>query len=97
MLINTPSNPTGQAFSEAVLESINKFCEEHSIVLISDEIYSDICFDDEHKASALSGSRLTTGLKVLTGGLSKVRNQEKKTGKKKKDPQGKNGLIIFPC
>lgn len=61
-------------FSEEVLETISKFCEARNVVLISDEIYSDICFDDNSQASACSGTQFHAGLKVLTGGLSKVSN-----------------------
>ena len=41
MLINNPSNPTGQVFPEATVDMIAKFCRQYSITLISDEIYSD--------------------------------------------------------
>lgn len=44
----------------------------YNIVLISDEIYSDIWFDDEYNNSACSGMHFNAGLSVLTGGLSKV-------------------------
>lgn len=74
MLINSPSNPTGAAFDESTVKMISKFCEDRGIVLISDEIYSDIYFEDDANISVCSGNRFNTGLKVLTGGLSKVRD-----------------------
>lgn len=74
MLINSPSNPTGQAFTEATLETIKKFCVDRDIVLISDEIYSDIWFNKENDTSACAGSRFNTGFSIMTGGLSKVRS-----------------------
>lgn len=73
MLINSPSNPTGAAFTESTVKMISKFCEDRDIVLISDEIYSDIYFEDDANVSVCSGDRFNAGLKVLTGGLSKVR------------------------
>ncbi|KAH6867576.1 pyridoxal phosphate-dependent transferase [Thelonectria olida] len=72
MLINSPSNPTGQAFTETMVETITKFCQDRNITLISDEIYSDITFADEYKTSPCSGSRFNDGQMVLTSGLSKT-------------------------
>lgn len=86
MLINSPSNPTGQAFTESTVKMISEFCEGRGIVLISDEIYSDIYFEDDANASVCSGDRFNAGLKILTGGLSKVRSNEK-TLKSRRDPR----------
>ncbi|KAH7157959.1 pyridoxal phosphate-dependent transferase [Dactylonectria estremocensis] len=72
ILVNSPSNPTGQAFTEATVETIANFCKDHDITLISDDIYSDITFAEEHKTSPCSGSRFNEGQMVLTGGLSKT-------------------------
>jgi aspartate aminotransferase len=72
MLINSPSNPTGQVFSSSSIDAITKFCKDNNITLISDEIYSDICFEDEYPTSACSEPSFNGGRMVLTGGLSKV-------------------------
>ncbi|CAH0033161.1 unnamed protein product [Clonostachys rhizophaga] len=72
MLINSPSNPTGQAFSPSTLEAITCFCKEQEVILISDEIYSDICFEENCQASACSVASFDSGRMVLTGGLSKT-------------------------
>lgn len=75
MLINSPSNPTGQAFDTANLEIISTFCLERGITLISDEIYSDISFTPSPAPSPTSHGRLNAGQIILTGGLSKARLQ----------------------
>ena len=67
MLVNSPSNPTGQIFSKDTTAMIASFCREHDIILISDEIYSDISFGHA-TASPFSKTDNT----ILTGGLSKV-------------------------
>ncbi|KAL6900580.1 pyridoxal phosphate-dependent transferase [Trichoderma evansii] len=72
MLINSPSNPTGQAFNKHDIEIISAFCKSHDITLISDEIYSDISFSEENSATPCSGSQFSIGQKILTGGLSKT-------------------------
>lgn len=77
MLINSPSNPTGQAFSNSTVETIVGFCSEKNITLISDEIYSDIHFDGASCASACAGTNFNTGQMIMTGGLSKVSNLAK--------------------
>ncbi|KAK4074898.1 hypothetical protein Purlil1_12845 [Purpureocillium lilacinum] len=72
MLINSPSNPTGQVFSETTIETITRFCREQEITLISDEIYSDICYDTGRRVSPCAGGRFDAGRMILTGGLSKT-------------------------
>ncbi|EHK19418.1 uncharacterized protein TRIVIDRAFT_156249 [Trichoderma virens Gv29-8] len=72
MLINSPSNPTGQAFNHHNIDTITNFCQRHNITLISDEIYSDISFSKEYSATPCSGSKFNDNRKILTGGLSKV-------------------------
>lgn len=73
MLINSPSNPTGQVFSNAVLAVISDFCRNKGIILISDEIYSDLCFDPSSvQNSAFTSNCEDAGIVIMTGGLSKV-------------------------
>jgi hypothetical protein len=75
MLINSPSNPTGQAFDSDSIEMISTFCRERGITLISDEIYSDISFTPDPAPSPASHGGLDAGQIILTGGLSKARTQ----------------------
>ncbi|KAJ4988029.1 aminotransferase [Stagonosporopsis vannaccii] len=72
MLINSPSNPTGRVYSRKNVDAIVKFCGEHDITLISDEIYSDIFFGSDQPSSPGSGGRLNSGKIIITGGLSKT-------------------------
>lgn len=72
MLINSPSNPTGQAFGSATLDMIATFCRERKITLISDEIYADILFTKDAASSPAAHGQLENSQMILTGGLSKV-------------------------
>lgn len=73
MLINSPSNPTGHVFSDNCIRAIREFCKSKQITLITDEIYSDICFDEAQKGtSAFDSSTDDSETVILTGGLSKV-------------------------
>ena len=46
IMVNSPSNPTGVVYSKEALEGVAKLCREHDLVLISDEIYNEFCYDE---------------------------------------------------
>jgi aspartate aminotransferase len=72
MLINSPSNPTGQIFSQATLDEVTGFCRDKGIILISDEIYADLTFDEKAWTTPCSKENFDAGRMIMTGGLSKV-------------------------
>lgn len=45
VLIN-PGNPTGQVLSKSAIQDICKFCAEHNIVLLADEVYQENIYQD---------------------------------------------------
>jgi aspartate/methionine/tyrosine aminotransferase len=45
VIINTPHNPTGKVFSAAELEELARLCIAHDVVVISDEVYSELIFE----------------------------------------------------
>jgi aspartate/methionine/tyrosine aminotransferase len=57
MIINTPSNPTGAIFDEAILREVADMAIEHDIWVLSDEPYEHILFDGHRHVSigALAG------------------------------------------
>lgn len=46
LLLNTPHNPTGKVFSPAELEEIADLCRLHDVLVLTDEVYERIVFDD---------------------------------------------------
>jgi len=46
IILNTPHNPTGKVFSWDELTLIADLCKEHDVVVISDEVYEHLLFDD---------------------------------------------------
>ena len=46
IVVINPNNPTGAVYSREVLEGIAEIAREHSLLLLSDEIYDRILFDD---------------------------------------------------
>jgi aspartate aminotransferase len=53
LILNSPGNPTGAVLSAPELEEIARWSHERDLWLISDEIYSRICFTAERAPSAL--------------------------------------------
>ncbi len=71
IMLNFPTNPTGAVASREDLEGIAKLCIEHDLIVLSDEIYSELRYDDEEHLSiaSLPGMRERT---ILLHGFSKA-------------------------
>jgi len=54
ILLNSPSNPTGAAFSEDELSAIAQLAQEKSLIVISDELYEDIVYNGREHFSIAS-------------------------------------------
>jgi N-succinyldiaminopimelate aminotransferase len=46
VLLNTPHNPTGTVLTRAELQSVANLAIEHDLVVITDEVYEHLVFDD---------------------------------------------------
>ncbi|UWF78221.1 MULTISPECIES: pyridoxal phosphate-dependent aminotransferase [Microbacterium] len=70
IVIINPNNPTGAVYSRQVLEGIVQIARENQLLLLSDEIYDRILFDD---ATHIPTATLAPDLLCLTfNGLSKT-------------------------
>lgn len=72
LMLNFPTNPTGATANREHLEGIAKLCVEHDLIVLTDEIYSELRYDagEEHVSiAALPGMRERT---VLLHGFSKA-------------------------
>jgi len=70
IVINSPHNPTGGVLSASDLEAIADLARERDLIVISDEIYSHLIYDQEHRSIlSLPGMAERT---VLMDGLSKT-------------------------
>ncbi len=67
IIINYPNNPTGLTIPEDELVKIAKVCQEEGVLIISDEIYGFVNFDNEYKSCAPHATDIT----AVTTGLSK--------------------------
>lgn len=70
IVVINPNNPTGAVYSRAVLEEIAAVAREHQLVVLSDEIYDKILYDD---AVHIPFATIAPDLLTLTfNGLSKA-------------------------
>jgi len=71
LVINSPSNPTGAGYTKGQLEQIADFAKSRDLIVISDDIYEMLVYDDFEFTSIaqLPGMQERT---VLVNGLSKA-------------------------
>jgi aminotransferase len=70
LLMNFPCNPTGGVMTREELEQIAEICLERNLLVITDEIYSELSYADAHTSiAALPGMRERT---IFLHGFSKA-------------------------
>ncbi|MEM7301690.1 MAG: pyridoxal phosphate-dependent aminotransferase [Pseudomonadota bacterium] len=52
LLFSSPNNPSGVSFTKDELEQLAALAKRHDLWVLSDEVYSDLIFDGEHKSIA---------------------------------------------
>lgn len=71
LLLNSPSNPTGSAYTKSELEKIAECALKHKLLIVSDEIYEKIVFDGFEQVSIASLSKEVQKSCVVINGVSK--------------------------
>ncbi len=71
LILNSPSNPTGMAYSREELEQIAKVCVKHGIYVVSDEIYEHLLYEGEHVSIASLGEDIKAQT-IIVNGVSKT-------------------------
>jgi aminotransferase len=70
LVLNLPCNPTGGTCTQTQLEAIAKFCAEKNLLVISDEIYSELTYEGQHvSVASLPGMKERT---IFLHGFSKA-------------------------
>jgi aspartate/methionine/tyrosine aminotransferase len=72
LLLNTPWNPVGTVLRVEELASIVGFAQDHSLTVISDEIYESLVYDGRRHVSPATLSADARGRTVLINSLSKT-------------------------
>lgn len=68
LMLNSPNNPTGGVYSKEELEAIAKICVQNDILVISDEIYERLVYDDaKHISIASLGDEIKEHTVVING------------------------------
>ncbi|MHA1636441.1 MAG: pyridoxal phosphate-dependent aminotransferase [Candidatus Thorarchaeota archaeon] len=71
LLLNYPSNPTGQNFTPSELEALSDVARKNNVIVLADEIYALVTFDDSSHCSIAEFYPEGT---LLFGGVSKDRS-----------------------
>ena len=71
ILINSPNNPTGSIYSREELLEIAEFAKEYNLIIISDEIYEKLIYDNKEIVSIASLSEDSYNRTIVINGLSK--------------------------
>lgn len=70
LVLNTPMNPTGKVFTREELERIEEIVFEHDLLVLTDEIYEHIVYDDAYVSPVEVGD--LAARTVLCTGMSKT-------------------------
>lgn len=71
VVINSPSNPTGMVYTKDELYELGKVCLKHNILIISDEIYEKLIYDQHVHYSIAQLSPELKKQTVIINGVSK--------------------------
>lgn len=67
LLINSPHNPTGSVLSKSHLEKIADIAIRHNLIVVSDEIYEKLIYDDAEHISIASLPNMSEHTIVING------------------------------
>lgn len=71
VVINSPSNPTGMLYSKEELEELGRICLDHNVLIVSDEIYEKLIYDDNKHVSIAEISEELKQQTIIINGVSK--------------------------
>jgi aspartate aminotransferase len=74
IILNSPNNPSGAVYSEALVRELVEFCEKKQIYLIMDDIYHKLLFDNQSPISCykFSKAEFESSRLIVINGLSKL-------------------------
>ena len=72
LILNSPSNPTGNTYTFDELKEIADVCLEHNLLIISDEIYEKLVYDNFKYYSIAQVSKEVQKQTLVVNGVSKA-------------------------
>lgn len=70
LIINSPNNPSGACFSEDELKALADVASRHQVIVLSDEIYSELHYSGNHQSLARyypEGTIISNGISKWAG------------------------------
>src|SRR6201996_692626 len=71
-VLNSPSNPTGSIYSPEEIKALGDVCVEKGVLIMSDEIYEKLVYDDARHVSVASFSQQHYDHTIVVHGLAKA-------------------------
>lgn len=72
LILNSPNNPTGSVYSKEEIEALVEVAASEDIIILSDEIYEKLIYNDKKHVSTASVSEDAKNLTITINGFSKV-------------------------
>lgn len=72
VVLNSPSNPTGMVYTEEELRALAEVAVAHDLIIISDEIYEKLIYDNAKHVSVASFSEKIKENTIIINGVSKT-------------------------
>ena len=72
IILNSPNNPTGALYNEEELKEIADWAVKNNILIISDEIYEKLAYDEETHVSIASINNDIKDITIVINGMSKA-------------------------
>ncbi|MDC0049361.1 aminotransferase class I/II-fold pyridoxal phosphate-dependent enzyme [Verrucomicrobia bacterium] len=72
LILNFPTNPTGAVMGKEELQKIADICIANDLIVITDEIYSELVYDDEYKHVSIASLSRMKERTILLHGFSKA-------------------------
>ncbi len=69
LLINSPNNPTGAVYTQALLQDLVEVCADHGAVIVQDEVLDEYVWDGEFATVLASGYEGAVGVNSLSKSL----------------------------
>ena len=71
VILNSPSNPTGMVYTESELRALAETAVKHNLIIVADEIYEKLVYDDNKHVSIASFSEEIFNNTITINGVSK--------------------------
>ena len=71
-ILNSPSNPTGSVYTPEEIKALGDVCVEKNVLIMSDEIYEHLLYDDAKHKSVASFSQAHYEHTILVHGFAKA-------------------------